>query len=183
MSLTTLQVVRSLSQQDDMSVRAITRDPGSSNAQKLTALPNVTAVKADTSQPETLMAAFNGVDIVFGITNYYDKAVQEDPLEEARQGCKMADAAKACGVKLFIWSTVPSALIRTGAKYRSNGLTENKHTVSQYLKHIGLPHVDLYVGFYMDNLLNFNQFARTADGAIEIYQPILKPETRIGMFW
>ncbi|KAL1962120.1 hypothetical protein VTN77DRAFT_587 [Rasamsonia byssochlamydoides] len=96
----------------------------------------------------------------------------------------MADIAMETGVKLFIWSTVPSALLRTRAKFDSPRLVENKFTVSQYLKYRKVPHVDLYLGFYMDNWINFGQISKTADGStIEISQPKLHPDVKIGMVW
>ena len=96
-------------------MRALTRDPSSASAQKLAALPNVTVLRADISDKLTLGPAFRGAEAVFAVTNCYDPQIQKDTLEEARQGCKMADVAKEQGVELFIWSTVPSALVRTGA--------------------------------------------------------------------
>jgi uncharacterized protein YbjT (DUF2867 family) len=122
----------------------------------------VILVQADLSQPRTLQDAFTGADAVYGVTNFYDGANAADSLDEARQGCAMADMAKETGVKLFIWSTVPSALLRSSAQFDSPRLVENKFTVSQYLKYKKVPHVDLYLGFYMDNWINFGQIAKAA---------------------
>jgi uncharacterized protein YbjT (DUF2867 family) len=150
----------------------------------LAALPNVTVVKADISQPSTLVEVFRGAEAVYALSNFYDSKVQEDTLEEARQGCNMADIAKETGVKLFIWSTVPSAFLRTSAKFDSPRLVENKFMVSQYLKYKKVPHIDLYLGFYMDNWINFGQISKAADGStIEIAQPRLHPDTKVGMIW
>jgi hypothetical protein len=41
----------------------------------------------------------------------------------------MADIAKETGVKLFIWSTVLSALLRSSAHFDSPRLVENKFYV------------------------------------------------------
>ena len=146
-------------------------------------LPNVTVWQANFSEPNTLLKAFDGADAVYALTNFYDSEVQGDTMEEARQGCAMADIAKQADVKLFIWSTIPSALLRTGARFDSPRLVENKFTVSQYLKYRQVPHVDLYVGFYMDNWINFGQISKATDGAIGISQPRLHPDTKIGMVW
>jgi uncharacterized protein YbjT (DUF2867 family) len=144
----------------------------------------VSVVQADLSDPQTIVPAFQGAEVVYAVTNFYDPKLQEaGTLEEARQGCYMADVAKQTGVKLFIWSTVPSALLRTGAKFDSPRLVENKFTVSQYLKFRDVPHVDLYLGFYMDNYINFGCISRAADGAIEVALPVMKPDTKIGMVW
>lgn len=182
--LISLQVVRALCKETQFHIRAVTRNPQNAAAQNLARLPNVSIVKADFSDPATLVAAFEGAEVVYGVTNYYDPKIQEgDTLEEARQGCHMADIAKQTGVELFIWSTVPSALLRTGAQFNSPRLVENKFTVSQYLKYQNVPHVDLYLGFFMDNLINFGCISKAKDGAIEISQPVLKPDVKIGMVW
>lgn len=134
------------------------------------------------SKPETLAAAYNGAEAVYAVTNFYDPSIRNDPLAEARQGCAMADAAKDQGVKLFIWSTVPSALVRTGARFKSTPLVENKFTVSQYLKYKQIPHVDLHLGFYMDNWINFGAIGKDEKG-ITVSQPVLNPTQKLGMIW
>jgi hypothetical protein len=148
-------------------------------------LPNVTIVEADMSNPPTLVKAFQGAEVVFAVTNFYDPRILENPLEEARQGCAVADIAKETNVKLVLWSTVPSALLRTGARFDSPRLVENKFTVSQYLKYREIPHIDVYLGFYMDNWTNpyFGAITKAQDGAIEVHQPVLKVETKLGMVW
>jgi uncharacterized protein YbjT (DUF2867 family) len=143
----------------------------------------VTVVEADMSDPPTLVKAFQGAEAVFAVTNFYDPRILQNPLEEARQGCALADIAKETNVKVVLWSTVPSALLRTGARFDSPRLVENKFTVSQYLKYRQVPHIDVYLGFYMDNWINFSSISNAQDGAIEVYQPILKAETKLGMVW
>jgi hypothetical protein len=120
------------------------------------------------------MKAFQGAEAVFALTNFYDPKNIQNPLDEARQGCAMADIAKEMDVKVVLWSTVPSALVRTGAKFDSPRLVENKFTVSQYLKYREIPHIDVYLGFFMDNWINFRSICKAEDGAIEVHQPLLK---------
>jgi uncharacterized protein YbjT (DUF2867 family) len=143
----------------------------------------VTVVEADMSDPSTLVKAFQGAEAVFGVTNFYDPQILKNPLEEARQGCAVAEIAKETNVKVVLWSTVPSGLVRTGAKFASIPLVENKFTVSQYLKYRQIPHIDVYMGFFMDNWINFASISRAQDGAIEVHQAVLKPETKFGMVW
>jgi hypothetical protein len=135
------------------------------------------------SDPPTLMKAFQGAEAVFAVTNFYDPKNLQNPLDEARQGCAMADIAKEMDVKVVLWSTVPSALVRTGAKFDSPRLVENKFTVSQYLKYREIPHIDVYLGFFMDNWINFGSICKAEDGAIEVHQPLLQPEAKLGMVW
>ncbi|KAH8889600.1 NAD(P)-binding protein [Thozetella sp. PMI_491] len=183
-------VVRHLSSLGTFTIRAITRNVHSEPAQNLAKLPNVTTVPADMSKPETLLAPMQGAEAVFAITNYYDSEVQDDPFLEVRHGCNLADKAKEAGVGLFIWSGVPSALVRSGGRYKSNNLVENKSTISQYLRYKEIAHVNLNVGFYLDNwvatYLNgmvHGALTRTADGSLELTQPLLKPEAKQGMIW
>src|SRR5579859_5616064 len=143
-------VVRHLSKNSDFHIRALTRNPTGDAAKKLASLPNVTVVKADLSDAETLNSAFDGAEAVYAMTNYYDPKVQEHPWEEACQGKLMADVAKKTGVRLFIWSTVPSAYQRTDGEIFTR-LVENKTAVSDHLAKIDLPHVNLHLGFYFDN--------------------------------
>ena len=138
-------------------------------------------VKASLSDTDALAAAFQGMDFVFGVTNFYDPQILNETLLDAQFGCNMADIARKSGVKLFIWSTVPSALVRSGAKFDGPRLVENKFTVSQYLKAKKVPHCDLYVGFYLENFINFGMLNSTKEGHIEINQACMKPETEIGM--
>jgi NmrA-like family len=143
----------------------------------------VTVFEADMSDPPTLVKAFRGAEAVFAVTNFYDPRILENPLEEAKQGCAVADIAKETNVKLVLWSTVPSALLRTGARFNSPRLVENKFTVSQYLKYRQVPHIDVYLGFFFDNWVNFSSISNAQDGAIEIHQARLKYETKLGMVW
>jgi uncharacterized protein YbjT (DUF2867 family) len=175
--------VRELSKHAEFEVRALTRNPLSEAAQKLAQLPNVTVVEAHFARPDSLLKAFTGADAVYAVTNFYDPDIRANALLEAQQGCMMADAAQQAGVELVIWSTVPSALVRTKARFASTPLVENKFTVSSYLKHIRQPHVDLFLGFYYDNFVNFGMLSVAADGAVELAQPVLRPEAKVGMIW
>ncbi|KAJ3469881.1 hypothetical protein MRS44_003946 [Fusarium solani] len=141
-------------------------------------------------EKETLLPAIKGSEAVFAITNFYDSDVQEDLFREVRQGCTLADVALEAGTELLIWSGVPSALVRSGGKYKSNNLVENKNTIAQYLDYRGVPHVKLNVGFYLDNwvatYLNgmiHGALKRDNDGTIILTQPMLKPEAKQGMIW
>jgi uncharacterized protein YbjT (DUF2867 family) len=78
------------------------------SCKKLATLSNVSVVQADFSDRKTLVKAFAGAGAVYAVTNYSDAKVQEDILEEARQGSTIADIAKEASVKLVIWSAVPT---------------------------------------------------------------------------
>jgi uncharacterized protein YbjT (DUF2867 family) len=141
----------------------------------------VTVVRVDYDDEESLVAAFHGAEAVFGLTDFFDPAVQENPEVEVTQGCRMGDVCKRLGVGVFIWSTSPSGLMRAGGVMNSQRLCENKYAVSQYLAAQGIPHVDVYVGTYMDNWRRLGGFARTGDGCLQLTQPVWERNAKIGL--
>ncbi|KAL6408116.1 hypothetical protein AUP68_08489 [Ilyonectria robusta] len=176
-------VARALARDGTFHVRAVTRDITSAAAKELAKEPNLELVQADYAKPETLAAAFKGAEAVFGLTNFFDPEVQKDQLLEVKQGALMGDLCKELGVKVFIWSTSPSGLIRSGGQFDSPRLVENKYAVSQYLNYKNIVHVDLYVGTYMENWRRFNQITRAADGKLELFQPVWNPDCKIGLVY
>ena len=64
--------------------------------------PDVEVVKASLDDPASLTAALKGAYGVFGVTNYWEYGGEA----EIRQGKALVDAAKAAGVKHFVWSTL-----------------------------------------------------------------------------
>jgi uncharacterized protein YbjT (DUF2867 family) len=140
----------------------------------------VTVVQADYDDEESLVAAFQDAEAVFGLTNFFDPAVQNDPDVEVRQGRRMGDVCKRLGVSVFIWSTSPSGLV--GGSPKSQRVFENKYAVSQYLAEKEIPHVDVYVGTYMDNWRRLGGFARTEDGgSLQLTLPVWERHAKIGL--
>jgi uncharacterized protein YbjT (DUF2867 family) len=107
-------VVTHFSTLDEFEVRAITRSPNSPKAQALAALPHVTLVTANMSDSESLARAFRGAEAVFAITNYYDEQCVNDRMEEARQGCRMADVAATENIERSYGATSTSAVLSSG---------------------------------------------------------------------
>lgn len=108
-----MKVARALARDEAFHVRAVTRDPTSAAAKELAKEPNLELVQADYANQDSLVAAFKGAEAVFGLTNFFDPVVQKDQLMEVKQGALMGDLCKQLGV-LFIWSTSPNGLIRSG---------------------------------------------------------------------
>ena len=79
-------------------VRAMTRNPESEKALGLKS-NEVELVKADMNDPDSLTAAVDGVYGVFSVQNFWE-AGNED---EVAQGKAIANAAKAAGVKHFVY--------------------------------------------------------------------------------
>ena len=96
-------VVRALQAGGQFKVRAFTRNPD-----KHRDLADE-VVEADLDRPETLKAAFKGAYGVFLVTNFW-----EPGSDELKQATAAIRAAKAAGVKHFIWSTLPDAAAISG---------------------------------------------------------------------
>lgn len=107
-------------------IRGVTRDPSKPKGQAL-AEKGVELVKADLSDKESVQKAIDGSHAVFAVTNcmsitqrsirliviltgivtadweYMSKDI------EVSQGKNIADACKAAGVSILIWSSIPHA--------------------------------------------------------------------------
>lgn len=103
-------------------VRAITRSPTSPAAVTLAA-QGAEIATADLDSLPSLITAFAGSAIVFGVTNFFEPlAALSDPLKamdvEVQQGLNLARAAAATPtLEHYIWSTLPNGLALSGGKY------------------------------------------------------------------
>ncbi|KAF7373103.1 NmrA domain-containing protein [Mycena sanguinolenta] len=133
--------------------RAISRNADSERVRALRA-KGVEVVKADLFDVESLKEAIKGSEAVFGVTNFWDPAVfpaTPNGIGEVEQGKNLVDAAKAVGVKLFIWSNVASSTVNSNGKHDKVYHIDHKATVWEYLKASGVPCVALDMGFFPDN--------------------------------
>ena len=99
------------------SLRAITRNPDSATAKKLSD-SGIDVVKADGWDKDSLVAAFQGSWAVFANTNS-DDAVFENPEERRTEldlGKIVVDAAVEAGVRVFVYSGMASARVSSGGK-------------------------------------------------------------------
>ena len=87
-------VVRALQAQGQFKVRALTRHPAKHHGL------GDEVVEADLDRPETLKAALEGAHGVFLVTNFWEQGT-----DELKQATAAIRAAKAAGVKHFVWST------------------------------------------------------------------------------
>jgi hypothetical protein len=60
---------------------------------------------------------------------------------------------------------------------------ENKYAVSQFLAEKDIPHVDVYVGTYMDNWRRLGGFARAEDGSLQLTLPVWERHANIGLMY
>ena len=121
-------VVRALQAQGQFNVRALTRNPGEHRGL------GDEVVEGDLDRPETLEAAFEGVHGVFLVTNFWEQGT-----DELKQATAAVQAAKAAGVKHFVWSTLPDVETISGGTFHVPHFT-GKAKVDRIVKEAATPH-------------------------------------------
>ena len=99
-------VVRALVDQGAFRVRALTRNPGSY------AGPADEVVEADLNSRDSLEVAFADVHGVFAVSNFWAPGS-----DEVAQGANAVGAARAAGVRHFVWSTLPNVDAISGGEF------------------------------------------------------------------
>lgn len=129
-------------------VRSMTRNP---EGEKAVALKSneVEIVKADMNDPDTLTAALDGVYGVFSVQNFWETSYEG----EVTQGKALADAAKAAGVKHFVYTSVASANKNTGLSH-----FDSKFEIEEYIRSIDLPYTIVRPVFFMENFYMMKEF-------------------------
>ncbi|WP_432082081.1 NmrA/HSCARG family protein [Streptomyces sp. WAC 04229] len=128
-------------------VRAMVRNPDKPEAREL-ARRGAILVRGDMEDEASLRHAMTGVHGVFSV-----QALAYEPATlaaEVRQGKAVADAAKATGIKHFVYSSV-------GGAERSTGIDhfESKAEIERHILTLGLPATVLRPVFFMNNLLHY----------------------------
>jgi len=131
-------VVKFLLKDGKYAVRGLTRKVDAPAAQELKKL-GVEVVAGDLNDVKSLEKAFHGAHGVFGVTNFWEGMSKEN---EIKQGKHLADAAKAAGVKHFVWSTLDHCDVPH---------FDGKAVVGDYCTTIGLPTTHLLTAFYYEN--------------------------------
>lgn len=175
--------MRALLKDGTFTVHAITRNPTSAAAEKLKAQGAV-LIKADIWDRDSVVKALQNVECVFGVTKFFDSSIigvnEED---EIRQGKILVDAAKETGVKLFIWSSLPSVAETSEGKYVNAMHTENKHEIYKYLLRSGVPHASVRTGHFLENLWQYGFLAKASDGGYELRIPKYSPTSVEYFIW
>ncbi|KAK5651926.1 hypothetical protein OQA88_11585 [Cercophora sp. LCS_1] len=144
-------------------VRAITRNAGSEAAQKLAA-EGIEVVEASFDDEASLLKAFDGVNAVFAVTNWWEHLFQGKTQDEAgaieeEQGIKIARAAAATyTVEHYIWSTTPSGKIATQGKLCVPHMDYKARVdarIKSELPELAAITTYLYFGYYPQNLAFF----------------------------
>jgi uncharacterized protein YbjT (DUF2867 family) len=154
-------VVRALNAQGQFKVRALTRNPG-----KHRGLADE-VVEADLGRPETLEAAFAGAHGVFLVTNFWEQGT-----DELKQATAAVQAAKAAGVKHFVWSTLPDVEAISGGKLHVPHFT-GKAKIDRIVKEAGFAHTTFVIApFYYHNVLGVMAPQKQSDGTLGWAVPI-----------
>jgi uncharacterized protein YbjT (DUF2867 family) len=125
-------------------VRAVTRDPNSSQAKSL-ANAGATLVAASLEDTAAITKALEGASSLFAMTTPFGGTDAE-----TRQGVAAADAAKAAGAHL-VFTSVGSANRQTGVPH-----FDSKYEVEKHIAKIGVRATILAPVFFMENL-NFGK--------------------------
>jgi hypothetical protein len=188
----------------DYLVRAVTRDP-SSHAARTLAAQGAEVVKADLTNPSSLPPAFEGCWGVFGVTNFYDSKIKDDPSSEEQQGKNLVDAAAAAGtVECLLWSTLPSSKQISAGRFVSQ-IYEGKHHVDDYIRQQKSPACFLYTGNFYESEYSFLPAFKVAkwlnysltdmilrshmrydpaiSDTVEFQQPIVEADTQLAMLF
>ncbi|KAH8113593.1 NmrA-domain-containing protein [Phellopilus nigrolimitatus] len=152
-------------------VRAVTRNTDSEKARALVAR-GAEVVSANYNDPEAVRKAFEGAYGVFGNTTYWEAM---NANTETEHGKMLVDAAKAAGVKHFVWSTLEHSDVPHG---------ESKALVDDYLQSSGLPRTSLVTAFYYENFYIFPDMAlkKNEAGKLVAHWPLLWTDGPLGAF-
>lgn len=133
-------VARSLLQRG-FPVRALTRDTGKPEAQDL-AGRGAEVVQGNMDDRTSLDEHLEGVHGVFSVQSFWEAGYDL----EFRQGIMFADAARAAGVRHFVYSSVGSAHRDTGIPH-----FDSKWEIEEHIRQVGLPYTILRPVFFMQN--------------------------------
>jgi uncharacterized protein YbjT (DUF2867 family) len=122
-------------------VRALTRDPSKLSARALSTL-EAEVVKGDLGDPSSIRNALIGVYGVFAVFTPFEEGMEA----EIRQGKTLANAAKAAGVRHYVYSSVVSADRKTGIPH-----FETKKVIEDHIRAIGLPATVLRPAWFFYN--------------------------------
>jgi uncharacterized protein YbjT (DUF2867 family) len=122
-------------------VRAVTRDPNSSQAKSL-AKAGATLIAASLDDTAAITKALEGATSLFAMTTPFGVGTDA----ETRQGIAAANAAKSAGVHL-VFTSVNSANRPTGVPH-----FDSKYEVEKHIAKVGVRATILAPAFFMENL-------------------------------
>jgi uncharacterized protein YbjT (DUF2867 family) len=149
-------------------VRAVSRDPGADKARWLREL-GLEIKRGDLTSPGVVAQAMEGVYGVFAMGTPFEHGIEH----EIEQGTTLAEAAKAAGVKHYVYSSVGGADRQSGVPH-----FVSKWQVEEHLRSLDLPLTVVRPVFFMENLLG--RTTQRGEQGRTIAMP-LAPETRLQM--
>ena len=156
-------VARHLLQRGNFTVRAFVRDKNKPAAEALKQT-GAELAEGDLNDLASLDRALQGTSGVFSVQAF------KDGLEaEIREGKALADAAKAAGIKHFVYSSAGGAERKTGIPH-----FDSKFQVEEYVRASGLPYTILRPVFFF---YNYNSLRPMVENGT-LSQP-LSPETKL----
>jgi uncharacterized protein YbjT (DUF2867 family) len=125
-------------------VRAMTRKPDSPAARALAAL-GAEVVQGDLDDAGSLRKVMAGAWGLFAVQNTWEAGVEQEEV----QGKRIAEVAKAAGIRHYVYASVGSAHRKTGIPH-----FDNKARVEDTVRALGFPSwVILRPVFFMENFL------------------------------
>lgn len=111
-------------------------------AEELAGLPNVTLVQGRLEDSKLVSQLFRGADLAFVNTTHWG--------DEVAIGCALADAAKAAGIKHYIYSSMPDhGSFNRG--WKSLPMWASKAKIEQHIIKLGMTYTFVYAGIYNNN--------------------------------
>ena len=153
-------------------VIGITRNKESVKAQKL--LENGVKLRiGDYDNVDSLKTIFNGCDVVFVMTNFWEHM---DAKKEYNQAKNIIDSAVASNVNHIVWSTLEdtrdfSDEICYLGDYKVPHFDE-KGMVTKYLDTLSINVTHLYTSFYYENFLGLMKLKKDDDGIRRLCLPM-----------
>lgn len=159
-------------------VRAVTRNIGSDNARALAAA-GAEVIAADLDDEASLVRAMQGAHGAYCVTNFWEHFSPDKELAQAR---KLANAARAAGIRHAIWSTLEDTRERVPLdddrmptlmeRFKVPHL-DTKGEADAFFREAGVPTTFLRTSFYWDNLIHFGMAPKPgADGVLEFVLPM-----------
>tara|TARA_B110001469_G_scaffold122466_1_gene133226 strand:- start:213 stop:1106 length:894 start_codon:yes stop_codon:yes gene_type:complete len=148
----------------------ITRNKESDAAKRLN---GIELKQADFDDVTSLNGIFDGCDVVFLVTNFWEHM---DPEREFKQAKNIIDSAMLSNVPHIIWSTLEDTRVFNDSipyigNYKVPHLDE-KGMVSKYLDTLDVKSTHLYTSFFYENLLTSMKLKKDEDGIRRLCVPM-----------
>ncbi|KAK4054052.1 hypothetical protein OIO90_003697 [Microbotryomycetes sp. JL221] len=171
-------VIRALvSSPHNYNLHTITRNSSNPRAQKLIQ-QGITVHEGDIGDRSRLDSLFKGMDVVFGMTDYWATGSAQIEFED---GKRLIDAAQQANVKLFVWSGLPAVCNISGGKLTKVHHFDSKAAITEYAQQSGVPLSTVMPGCYASNFLG-GLGPHVVDGGKHAkWQLPVSPQTKIAI--